>query len=182
MLFTRNQGEAIETHNDISRAVVYPVKEEKNARFLAKSQNGHGVLLGCIIEPHSQLFNHKELSMKLSMITGIALFSTTLFTASVQADSPCKELSESACKNNAQCTYVSSYTTSKGTQVSAYCRKKPGTKTTTTTEQKAAQPEVKKTQEKTQTTTKVKEPTTPPSSNTKKPATVSTQPTSATAN
>ena len=37
--------------------------------------------------------------------------------------SPCKGLEESACKDNASCTWVSGYTTKNGNAVSAYCRK-----------------------------------------------------------
>lgn len=36
--------------------------------------------------------------------------------------SPCKGLEESACKDNASCTWVSGYTTKNGNAVSAYCR------------------------------------------------------------
>ena len=60
----------------------------------------------------------------------IALAISIIFTAfmapvGLHAESECKGSTESACKKNANCTWVSSYKHKDGKQVSAYCRNKP---------------------------------------------------------
>lgn len=41
------------------------------------------------------------------------------------AESECKGLKQQACEGQAGCSWVRGYTTSKGVQVSAFCRRKP---------------------------------------------------------
>jgi len=45
--------------------------------------------------------------------------------------SECKGLEQPKCASEATCSWVRSYTTSKGTEVKAFCRRKPGRKQTT---------------------------------------------------
>jgi hypothetical protein len=47
------------------------------------------------------------------------------------APSACKGLEKTTCEVNGSCSWVKSYTTSKGRQVSAFCRKKPERKKST---------------------------------------------------
>ena len=41
------------------------------------------------------------------------------------AESDCKGMEKTVCEGNGRCSWVRSYTTSKGKTVSPYCRKKP---------------------------------------------------------
>lgn len=41
------------------------------------------------------------------------------------AGSECKGLEKPACQGNDRCSWVNAYKTSKGSEVSAFCRKKP---------------------------------------------------------
>lgn len=41
------------------------------------------------------------------------------------AESECKGLEKPACESNGSCSWVSAYKTKRGTEVSAFCRKKP---------------------------------------------------------
>ncbi len=41
------------------------------------------------------------------------------------AESECKGLEQAACENKGSCSWVRSYKTSNGTEVSAFCRRKP---------------------------------------------------------
>lgn len=52
-------------------------------------------------------------------------------TESRAADSPCKGLAQDNCSTQG-CSWVKSYKTAKGRDVSAFCRKKPERKSTTT--------------------------------------------------
>ncbi len=58
------------------------------------------------------------------IILSIALVSTVSATAN--AASQCKGMEASACQQNQDCTWVSSYTTKHGNTVSAYCRAASG--------------------------------------------------------
>lgn len=51
-----------------------------------------------------------------------------LIAGSANAASQCKGLEKPACETNDRCSWVRSYTTKKGTTVSAFCRSKPGQK------------------------------------------------------
>jgi len=42
-----------------------------------------------------------------------------------RAASECKGLEQSVCEGNERCSWVNGYKTSKGTEVSSFCRKKP---------------------------------------------------------
>ncbi len=52
-----------------------------------------------------------------SLITVLGLASAPAFSASA-----CKGLDEASCKQNASCSWISSYTTKNGNTISAYCR------------------------------------------------------------
>jgi hypothetical protein len=56
------------------------------------------------------------------------LISVFLFfvSGSIFADSPCKDLSESKCNANNDCTWVKGYQKESGAKVDDYCRAKPG--------------------------------------------------------
>lgn len=55
----------------------------------------------------------------------------TLSSASIAAaKSECKGLDKQTCEDKGTCSWVKSYTTKKGTQVNAFCRKKPVRKQT----------------------------------------------------
>lgn len=56
------------------------------------------------------------------------LISMFLFfvSGSIFADSPCKDLSESKCNSNNDCTWVKGYKKESGAKVDDYCRAKPG--------------------------------------------------------
>ncbi len=64
-------------------------------------------------------FSHSTLSLMLASVLGLC-------AAQASAASPCKGLDESACKERAACTWISSYTTKNGNAVSAYCRSSGG--------------------------------------------------------
>ena len=51
--------------------------------------------------------------------------------ASAAQDSECKGLEQQQCASIATCSWVRSYKTSKGTEVNAFCRRKPVRKQTT---------------------------------------------------
>jgi hypothetical protein len=55
-------------------------------------------------------------------VGAIALGQTEISQA---AGSECKGLEQAACESKASCSWVRSYKTSKGTEVSAFCRRKP---------------------------------------------------------
>jgi hypothetical protein len=57
-------------------------------------------------------------------LLSFAIFSTLSLTA--EAASQCKGMEASACQQNEDCTWVSSYTTKHGNTVSAYCRAASG--------------------------------------------------------
>lgn len=56
------------------------------------------------------------------------LISVFLFfvSGSIFADSPCKDLSESKCNANNDCTWVKGYQKESGAKVDDYCRARPG--------------------------------------------------------
>jgi hypothetical protein len=54
------------------------------------------------------------------MSLGLAMLSSPAMSSS-----DCKGLAEQACSNEASCTWIDSYKTSKGKTVESYCRSKP---------------------------------------------------------
>jgi hypothetical protein len=48
-----------------------------------------------------------------------------------QAASECKGLEQSVCQSHERCSWVNGYKTTKGTEVSSFCRKKPERKKST---------------------------------------------------
>ncbi len=71
--------------------------------------------------------------MKLSLLLPLscALLLTSL--THVQANSPCKGLTDEACHSNESCRWIESYTTQRGTSVKAYCRSQAKKQSKTTT-------------------------------------------------
>jgi len=55
------------------------------------------------------------------------------------AESACQGLEKPVCEGKEQCSWVSGYTTKKGTEVSPFCRSKPGRKNSSTQSGKASQ-------------------------------------------
>lgn len=67
---------------------------------------------------------------KTSKIFSIVLFTLFSISLSITADaaSSCKGLAKSMCVGDAQCSWVNTYKTKKGTKVKAFCRSKRNSK------------------------------------------------------
>jgi hypothetical protein len=64
-------------------------------------------------------------------VLGVCVVASMAVEGAQAAPSICKGLEKSACEINGSCSWVRSYKTSKGKQVSAFCRKKPERKKST---------------------------------------------------
>jgi hypothetical protein len=74
----------------------------------------------------SPTFGGKMFKKYIQFLISFLFFLALFFVFPVSADSECQGLSESSCKSNSDCTWVSGYSQKDGDKVKSYCRSIPG--------------------------------------------------------